>query len=146
MGYVYFANFFVAEWRELDKEFRDYIPSVGLVGIGLFLVAIRNVEGANKFLLLALGVLISVSVPAIAGLRFLMETDFGQSIFSAGIAIFSVLWFLYFIMKKGKDEQEKKDIVNARPTIIGMFLVLIAFSLVSFVTIETLQNLLKYDS
>jgi len=66
MGYVYFVNFFVDEWRSLDKEFRDYIPSAALSGIGLFLLAIRNVKGANKFLLDAMGLLILASVPAIS--------------------------------------------------------------------------------
>lgn len=66
--------------------------------------------------------------------------------FSGGIALFSVLWFVYFIMKEGKDEEEKKDIRNAKPVIIGMFLVLVAFSLISFVSIETLQNIVKDDS
>ena len=143
MSYVYFVNFFVDEWRSLDKEFRDYIPSAALAGIGLFLVAIRNVEGANKFLLLAMGVLISVAVPTIAGLSFLMSTGYGQSMFSGGIAIFSVLWFVYFIMKEGKNEEEKKDIKNAKPIIIGMFLVLISYSLIAFVSIDIFQDLLR---
>lgn len=146
MAYVYFANFFLDEWRSLDKELRDYIPSAGLAGIGLFLVAIRNVKGANKFLLLALGVLISVSTPSIAGLRFLMTTEHGQSLFSGGIAIFSVLWFIFFIMKEDKNEEERNDIRNARPIIIGMFLILVSFSLISFVTIETLKDIVRYDS
>lgn len=146
VGYVYFANYFLEEWKTWDREFRTYLPSAVLGGIALLLVAIRNMKGANKFLLLAMGVLITGIVPFIAGLRFLMDSDLGQSLFSAAIAVFSVIWFLYFVTKQGKDRDEEKDIKNARPQIIGMFLTLIAFSLISFATIETLQNIVKQST
>jgi hypothetical protein len=145
MTYVYLANFLIIDWRSLNQEFREFIPIAGLAGIALFLIAIRNVEGVNKHLLTSMEVLITVSIPTIAGLRFMMNTDYGQSMFSGGIAIFSVLWVIYFT-KKGKSEKEIQDILKARLQIIGMFVVLIAFSVITFVSVENFQNLLKYDS
>ena len=145
MTYVYLANFLISDWRSLNQEFKDFLPIAGLAGISLFLMAIRNVEGINKHLLTSMETLIIVSIPTIAGLRFMMSTDYGQSMFSGGIAVFSVLWVLYFT-KKGKSEKETHDIKKAKLQIIGMFIILIVFSMIAFVSVETFQNLLKYDS
>ena len=146
MGYVYFVNFFVVEWRSLDREFRDFVPIVGLSGIALFLMAIRNAKGINKHLLTSMEVLIIVSVPSIVGLQFLFDIDVGKSIFPGGIALFSVAWGIYFGFKRGKTDEEQKDIDKARLQIILMFVVLVSFSLIAFGSIETIQNIIKNDT
>ena len=115
----------------------------GLAGIALFLMTMRNVKDANQHLITSMEVLIIMSFPVIAGLEFLMSSDIGQSLFGGGIAIFAIFWLLYFIMKKGKDEDENKDIKNARPQIIIVFIMLISFSVIAFASIETFQDILK---
>lgn len=143
VSWIYFANFFWEEWRTLDKEFRDFIPSASLAGIGFFLYTIRNVEGVNRHLVSALGVLIMVIVPLVAGLRLMMDSSIGQSIFAGGIATFSVIWFLYFVMKESEDKKEQKEIKKARPLMIMMFFILLSYSILAFVMIQSFQNFLK---
>ncbi|MCV0430474.1 hypothetical protein [Nitrosopumilus sp.] len=142
MGYVYASNIFIEEWRKLDSEIKDFVPAAGLTGIALFLMAIRNVKGVNKFLILSMEVLIPVALTSIVGLKLLMKDPLGQSLFGGGIMLFSVGWFIYFYFKTGKTDEEKEDIKKAKPTILMMFLVLMSYGIISFVTIENLQDLL----
>ena len=69
-GWVFFANFFWEGWTTFDEEVRSYLPGAFLAGIGVFLYAIRNMEGANRHLFHSFGILIGVIVPLIAGLKF----------------------------------------------------------------------------
>jgi len=77
-AWVFVANFIWQGWTSLNEEVRSYLPGAVLAGIGVFLFAIRNVEGANRHLLQSFGILIAVIVPLIAGLKFLMVTSLGQ--------------------------------------------------------------------
>lgn len=142
MGYVHVAHFFLQEWRQLEPEYKDFIPMAGLSVCGLVLVAVRDKKGANKHLLTSLEVLIIIAVPSIAGLRFLMDTQIGQYFFAGGVVLFSVLWFVYFgMMKKGKNEEEIQFIKKSRSTITLVFATLLGYGLASFWMIHTLQKI-----
>lgn len=145
-GPVLFQSYF-----NLDKEWRNFIPILGLSALGVGLYFLRRHPKSNPHWIDSMSMLIIGIGPVTATFDLLPKDALGRILMPSFVILISVIWFAYFgiIMRpqvyendSEKTKKEELDIKQTKKSTLVFFAFLLVLSIDLFWGINTLNQLL----
>lgn len=135
----------------LDKEWRNFIPLLGLSILGVGLYFLRRHPKSNRHWIDSMSMLIIGIGPAAAIFDLLPKDDIGRMLMPFFVILISVVWFGYFgiLMKpqiyendSEKTKTEELHIKQTRYSALIFFLLLLILSISMFGIINILNRVM----
>lgn len=143
-GPVIFQSFF-----NLDKEWRSFIPILGLSILGVGMYFLRRHPKSNPHWIDSMSMLIIGIGPVTATFDLLPKDALGRILMPSFVILVSVIWFVYFgiLMKPqtyvndpAKTKKEELDIKQTKYSALVFFLFLVVLTIDLFWGINTLNQ------
>ncbi len=135
----------------LDKEWRIFIPILGLSILGVGLYFLRRHHKSNPHWIDSMSMLIIGIGPSTASFNLLPKDDIGRILMPVFVILVSVIWFVYFgiLIKpqtyKNDSEKIKREEFHIKQTkysALVFFLFLLILSITMFWSINILNQFL----